>query len=185
MKSLFVFVAFYCAMVFLLLYTPEFILAQDSLQNVTTAVAAPEPPLPPQDIHDMHHGYDEPYHPTTPSQDFVQMIGDLTPLVGFIAFFLAIVTMFKGFFDYRLKSRMVEKGISDESLKNYFMPAKPDLGLYDSLKWGLVAAGLGLGLTIANYLPVGLMSIGVVVLFTAIGFIGYFMVVSKRFLKDE
>lgn len=184
MKSFFVFVAFYCAMVFLLLYTSELVIAQDSLQTVTTTTTTPVPPSPP-DMHDMHHGYEEPYHPTTPSQDFVKMIGDMTPLVGFIAFFLAIVTMFKGFFDYRLKSRMVEKGISDESLKNYFMPAKPDLGLYESLKWGLVAAGLGLGLTIANYLPVGLMSIGVVVLFTAIGFIGYFMVVSKRFLKDE
>ncbi|QQS27724.1 MAG: hypothetical protein IPM47_12620 [Sphingobacteriales bacterium] len=162
----------------LLLACFELIQAQDSLQTQTTVVLPPEPPS-----HQLV--YEDPYRPSTPSQDFVHTIEELTPLAGFIAFFLTIVTMFKAFFDYRLKSRMVEKGISDESLKNYFLPANPELGLYDSLKWGLVAAGLGLGLTIANYLPIGLMSVGVVVLFTAIGFIGYFMVVSKRFLKED
>lgn len=140
--------------------------AQDSLQTAAVAM----PPLP-QGIENF----------STPSQDLVEMSNNIIPMAIFLALFYAIVTMFKTFFDYRLKSRLIDKGVSDESLPHYFLPDKPQSGLYESLKWGLVAAGLGMGLIIANYVPVGLISVGVVVLFVAVGFIAYFMIITKRF----
>lgn len=146
--------------------------AQDSLQNVAAAIP-PIPPLPP-----LPQGMET---ISTPSQDLVQMSNNIIPVFIFLALFYAIVTMFKTFFDYRLKSRLIDKGVSDESLPHYFLPDKPQSGLYESLKWGLVAAGLGMGLIIANYVPVGLISVGVVVLFVAAGFIAYFMIITKRF----
>lgn len=149
--------------------------AQDSLQNVAAAMP-PMPPMPPlpQDMENMG----------SPVHNLVELSNNIIPVAIFLALFYAVVTMFKTFFDYRLKSRLIDKGVSDESLPHYFLPDKPQSGLYESLKWGLVAAGLGMGLIIANYVPVGLISVGVVVLFVAAGFITYFMIITKRFNQD-
>jgi hypothetical protein len=146
--------------------------AQDSLQNVAAAIP-PIPPLPP-----LPQGME---NIDSPVNNLVELSNNIIPVFIFLALFYAIVTMFKTFFDYRLKSRLIDKGVSDESLPHYFLPDKPQSGLYESLKWGLVAAGLGMGLIIANYVPVGLISVGVVVLFVAAGFIAYFMIITKRF----
>lgn len=146
--------------------------AQDSLQNVAAAI----PPIPP-----FPEGME---NIDSPANNLVELSNNIIPMVIFVALFYAVVTMFKTFFDYRLKSRLIDKGVSDESLPHYFLPDKPQSGLYESLKWGLVAAGLGMGLIIANYVPVGLISVGVVVLFVAAGFIAYFMIITKRFNEN-
>lgn len=155
------------------------LLAQDSLQHVADSInmAMPNAPLPPNFPAGMPETYSS-------AQGFVEIARDIVPVTAFLAFFYAVVTMFKAFFDYRLKTRLVEKEVPTESLQHYFLPTKPEPRLYESLKWGLVAAGLGLGLCIANYLPLGLISVGVVVLFVAAGFITYFVILSKRFNEN-
>jgi amino acid permease len=105
-----------------------------------------------------------------------------------IAFFFAIISVFIviawviiSWYNYRLKKRIIDSGPLNEDALS-FVKKLSGSGT-EALKWGCIAFFAGLGLVVINYihydynspLPYGIES-----MFTAAGFIIYYLLISKK-----
>ena len=90
-----------------------------------------------------------------------------------------ILTIMKSILDNRLKSQMIEKGVTDKVAEQFLQPTKNDSrGM--ALKWFLILMGIGVGLTIIDYtLPIGIHSIAIMSFSLAFSFLGYFYFIKK------
>ncbi|MDJ1496169.1 hypothetical protein QNI19_24745 [Cytophagaceae bacterium DM2B3-1] len=93
-------------------------------------------------------------------------------LVGMGMLFL--LTILKRILDFRLKNKIVEKGI-DHTMAASILETNPQEGRNINIKWFAILAGLGSGLTLIHYtLPLGIHSMAIMSFCLAVSFLGYF-----------
>lgn len=86
---------------------------------------------------------------------------------------LFIMKILRTMLDHKLKNRIIDKEIPQE-LASSILQTESNCETHISIKWFIILICTGVGLFIANqYLPLGLHSIGVMIISIAIGFLGY------------
>lgn len=105
-----------------------------------------------------------------------RIIATIVVLVLIMTF---ILNMFKKIFDYRLKNKIVDRGIPQEATASILRTEQVD-NKNAPVKWFALLAGLGLGLTIVNYtLPLGIHSLAIMSFSLAFSFLGYFVFLKR------
>ncbi|MEZ5106838.1 MAG: hypothetical protein R2757_20200 [Draconibacterium sp.] len=104
-------------------------------------------------------------------------IGTTIFVVGlFMVFILGIL---KRIMDYRLKNKIVEKGIP-ENITSSILQTNPKEDKNNNIKWFAILTGLGVGLTIVNYtLPLGIHSLAIMSFCIAGSFLAYFFFLKQ------
>jgi len=109
------------------------------------------------------------------SEEVFRICATIFVVLAFMVFILAIL---KGIFEYRLKQKIVDKGIP-ENIISFLLKDKGE-GRNINIKWFAILAGLGAGLTIVNYtLPLGIHSLAIMTFSIAFSFLGYFFYLKK------
>ena len=89
-----------------------------------------------------------------------------------------ILSVLKRMLDYRIKNRIVEKGVSEDLASSILRRDTGDGDL--NIKWFSILAGIGIGLTLINYtLPLGIHSIAIMSFAIAVSFLGYHQYVKR------
>ena len=93
-----------------------------------------------------------------------------------------VLQMVKQNFDYRIKSKIIEKGTPEDVASKLLQGDKKDTR-QTLLQWIFVMASIGVGLTIINLSrPFGLHSLAIMAFSISAGFLGYY-VFAKRSIK--
>ena len=113
-------------------------------------------------------------------QGFIKdMAHTLSVLAAFILLAVFIITMTKMILDFRLKTRMIEKGLSENSIMQ-FLSAPKTTRRHQAMKWFSLLSGLGLGLLLMGiFRPYGLHSLVLVTFCIAAAFLGYFFYLRR------
>ena len=91
-------------------------------------------------------------------------------------FILAII---KRIMDYRIKNKIVEKGIP-ENIASSILQISPNENRNANIKWFALLAGIGTGLTIIYYtLPLGIHSLAIMAFCIAASFLGYYFFLKQ------
>lgn len=94
-------------------------------------------------------------------------------------FMIFILVIIKRVMDYRIKNKIVEKGIPD-SIASSVLQTSPRENRNINIKWFALLAGIGIGLTIINYtLPLGIHSLAIMVFCVAASFLGYYFFLKQ------
>lgn len=105
------------------------------------------------------------------SSKVIEIFSTILALFIVLMFIFAVLKLVLG---NRLKSKMVDKGVSEKLAEQFLRPVNDD-SKSQSIKWFLVLAGIGLGLTIVNFtLPLGIHSIAIMAFSLALSYLGYF-----------
>jgi hypothetical protein len=111
---------------------------------------------------------------------------DVAPV---IIVFGAAILIVKYAMDYKIKRNLIEKGLVNEKVRFLSRHAN---GQTDSIKWGLILVGAGVGLVGAAFLPYRYQSdeikIGLVAMMAGLGLIIHYfiaMLASKKDTKNE
>jgi hypothetical protein len=85
-----------------------------------------------------------------------------------------LLTILNRVLEYRLKNKIVDKGITDSVALSILHTNKKE-DKHISIKWFALLTGLGIGFIVINYsLPLGFHSLAAMSLSIAAGFLGYF-----------
>lgn len=88
--------------------------------------------------------------------------------------YLFILTIIRSHLDHKLRTKMIEKGVPETIVEQFLQPRNRDIKA-QALKWALLLAGAGAGLTIVYYtLPLNVHSVGIMAFCLALSFLGYF-----------
>jgi len=100
---------------------------------------------------------------------------NISATIFVVALVLAFVlSMLKRFLDFRIKSKIVEKGIQETLALSILKSSTKEDGTIN-FKWFSILAGIGAGLTIVNYtLPLGIHSLAIMSFSMALSFLGYY-----------
>jgi len=91
-----------------------------------------------------------------------------------------IITLVKLFLDYRLKNKLIEKGVSESALTLFLKSNKKDTGRV-SIKWFAILISIGIGLTLISFLPrFGIHSLIIMTFCIATGFLGYYFFEKRQ-----
>ena len=107
------------------------------------------------------------------------------PLVILFAMLNVIVSVLKNKAENNLKLKMIEKGVSEESLVKMFQESNAITRL-QPLKWFLFAMATGLSLVVIHFSKSllvnqsGYLAIGIILLFNAIAFLIYHKQLSQK-----
>lgn len=105
-----------------------------------------------------------------------RIISTIVVVILFMAFILNIL---KKIFEYRLKNKIVNKGIPHDVVSSILQTGEGE-NKNAPVKWFSLLAGLGVGLTIVNYtLPLGIHSLAIMSFSIAFSFLGYFLFLKK------
>ena len=113
---------------------------------------------------------------------------DLIPITFFFTLAYGTIMSIKAIVDYKLKKRLIDKAEANESFSSALSESMKSLSSakeenkYPALKWGLICLFAGIGLIVINFLEYERRSplpAGVVLAFTAIGFLIYYFVVKN------
>jgi len=100
--------------------------------------------------------------------------------------FTAIVSVIKIIADWRLRTRLIDKGLVDEKVKFLY---EDGLGrAMSNLKWGLVLVGIGLAALLGQMFEYYIEPesvIGLIFIFAGLGFLIYYAVASKQIKQDR
>ena len=89
-------------------------------------------------------------------------------------FMIFILTIMKRILEYRLKNKIVDKGIP-ENIASSILQTNSRESRHINIKWFALLAGVGAGLTIVNYtLPLGIHSLAIMTFSISLSFLGYF-----------
>lgn len=92
-------------------------------------------------------------------------------------FMLFFIVVLNKIFEFRLKGKIVEKGIP-ESIISSILHTNPNEDRNSNIKWGIILAGIGIGLTLVNYsLPLGFHSLAMMAFSIAGSLIGYYLLI--------
>ena len=98
-------------------------------------------------------------------------------VVGLFMFF--ILTIMKRIMDFRLKNKIVDKGIPENIISSILQPELKEGGNIN-VKWFAILASLGAALTIINFTqPLGIHSLAIMAFCIASGFLGYYFFIKK------
>jgi hypothetical protein len=110
------------------------------------------------------------------SQQLVEIPATLIAVYLISWFLLSII---RGNLDYRLKSKMIDKGVNDKIAEQFLQPTQKDTRS-QTMKYFLLLAGAGLGLTIVSYtLPLGIHSLAIMVFSLSLSFLGYYFFMKR------
>ena len=94
-------------------------------------------------------------------------------------FMIFILVIIKRSMDYRLKNKIVEKGIP-ENVASSILQTNPKEDRNINIKWFSLLTGLGAALTIIYYtLPLGVHSLAIMAFCIAASFLGYFFFLKQ------
>lgn len=97
-------------------------------------------------------------------------------MLSIMVFILAII---KKIIDYRLKNKIVDKGIS-ENIASSILQTTPHEGINTNIKWFAILAGIGAGLMIVNYTrPLGFHSLAIMAFSISLSFLGYYFFIRQ------
>lgn len=109
---------------------------------------------------------------TTFDKDIQVLIGIL---IGIAIISFTILTIIKYWMEYRLKNRLIDKGLS-ENIINSILQNNKSRDKNSNIKWFAILAGLGIAFTIINYtLPLGFHSLIIMTFCLSASFLGYFL----------
>lgn len=109
-------------------------------------------------------------------REFTAMLGTLAGMYIVVSFILAITRSIQ---EYRLKSKLIEKGVSDKVVEQFLQPTAGDTRS-QIFKWFMLLTGFGLGLTLISMtLPLGIHSMAIMSFSIALGFLGYYFFTRK------
>lgn len=118
-------------------------------------------------------------------------MSDFWDVFPIIIIFPTIGYVFKVYYEYRLKNKLIDKGLVDEKIK-YLNYNQHEMYAPSSLKWGLVCTLGGLALIITWLLPYGYREgevvLGALLLAAGIGLLIYYFIaaqLTKQALKEE
>ncbi len=95
-------------------------------------------------------------------------------VLGLVMFF--ILTIMKRLLEYRIKNRIVEKGIP-ESIAMSVLENSPKEDRNANLKWALILAGLGVALFFIHHTqPLGIHSLSILAFCLSASFLSYFFI---------
>jgi hypothetical protein len=99
-----------------------------------------------------------------------------------ITFFLIagfILTIIRILQESRLKSKLIEKGVSDKVVEQFLQPTQKD-SKSQAIKWAFVLFSIGGGLTVIYYsLPLGIHSLAIMAFSISASFFGYFWYIQQ------
>lgn len=126
------------------------------------------------------------------AQSLSNLIGDQDISRGLLAALIMylvgifILTIMRSLQDYRLKLKMMEKGVSEKVIEQFLQPATPKDTKQQSIKWFLILAAVGLGLTIVNFtLPLGIHSVAIMAFSISLSFLGYYYFIRRSGNQDN
>lgn len=90
-----------------------------------------------------------------------------------------LISLIKIILDNRLKVKMIEKGFPDEIIKNVLSADKSE-NKKRAFKWFLIFSGIAAGLFISLLFPAGIISIGIILLTTALSNLIYYFYLRKN-----
>ncbi len=94
-------------------------------------------------------------------------------------FMIFILVIIKRLMDYRLKNKIVDKGIS-ENIASSILQTNPKEDRNINIKWFAILTGLGVGLTIVYYTqPLGIHSLAIMAFCIAASFLGYYFTIRQ------
>jgi hypothetical protein len=99
------------------------------------------------------------------------------PLMIIILLFYTIISVFRIVTDNRTRQRLIDKGVSDEALKQMLLNGNKRLTL-EALKWGLILGFTGIALLICHFIPFGYLTFAVLFIAIALGLL-VFSFISK------
>ncbi len=121
----------------------------------------------------------EDYHFAVGNSFSSQLFSIPATLLAAFLFGYFIIAIIRSILDNRLKSKMIEKNVSDQVIEQILQPSNTD-SKSQAMKWSLVLAGIGLGLSIVSItLPFGIHSIAIMVFCLALSFFGYFIYIKR------
>ncbi len=106
------------------------------------------------------------------------MINGVIILVIYLisAFILKVI---KGVQDYRLKNKMIEKGLSEQVVQQFLQPNDQE-AKNQTIRACFLLAGIGIGLALAAiFKPTAVAAIALISLTLAAGFLAYFLYLKK------
>ncbi len=106
----------------------------------------------------------------------------LEPILIIGTVFFTIAYVIETILKYRLRSRIVSSGLTDDKLIKGLFSSKLD-NRYSSLKWGLILLFAGIGLIVLEFVPYEYNSplpYGIEGTFIALGFLVYYFMVNGR-----
>ena len=107
----------------------------------------------------------------------MSMSTNLVPIALFVSLAFVIVGLAKILSDGRTRRRLIEANATPELTAAIVAPPQGDAALYGSLKWGLVIGAIGIALIIIQFLPYQPdepIVLGLILLFGAVGLLGYY-----------
>ncbi|MBA4853038.1 hypothetical protein [Emticicia sp. BO119] len=110
----------------------------------------------------------------------IEQLWQLTAVTLLVYLLTSIV---KTLSDNRLKRLLIEKGLATNQLK-YLFGQDPRVGLLQSLRYGLLALGIGGGLWFNHFLPFGLITFGLIGIGASIGFLLY-VLIAYQLIKQN
>lgn len=94
-------------------------------------------------------------------------------------FMIFILTILKRVLEYRLKNKIVEKGIA-ENIASSILQKSTNEDRHINIKWFAILAGIGAGLTIVNYTqPLGIHSLAIMAFSISLSFLGYYFFIKQ------
>ena len=94
-------------------------------------------------------------------------------------FMIFILTILKRVLEYRLKNKIVEKGIV-ENVASSILQTGTNENRHINIKWFAILAGIGAGLTIVNYTqPLGIHSLAIMAFSISLSFLGYYFFLKQ------
>jgi hypothetical protein len=103
-------------------------------------------------------------------------------MLPIIAMLVVVPVVIKLLSENKTRRKLIEKGLVDENIK-YLFPDKPKDYVSSSLKWGMVAIGIGIAVFIGQMAPRDLVeevTIGCMLIFGGLALVLYYVIASKK-----
>jgi len=121
----------------------------------------------------------EPLRDPWRSVDIERLLNNIFVVITFFliaGFILGLIRMLQ---EFRLKSKLIEKGVSDKVVEQFLQPTQKD-SKSQAIKWALVLFSIGGGLTVIYYsLPLGIHSLAIMAFSISASFFGYFWYIHQ------
>ena len=90
-----------------------------------------------------------------------------------------LINIIKGILNYRLKYKMIDKGVSEDMIKLLLQPDQNDTK-NQTIKSVLILAGLGIGITITGFFqPFGIHSVVILIFSLSLSFLAYYFYIKR------
>jgi hypothetical protein len=104
----------------------------------------------------------------------------ILPLLGFFLLCNFVLAAVKMVLNYLLKNKIIDSAVISPSIVERLLPGPQD-EQNKVVKWIALLLSTGIGLAVCNwYLPLGLHSIIILLFSTALGFLAYYLFVSRQ-----